>query len=93
MTENRRRSQPPGFVYLESESANITLATPPEASAAEPSRTMELGFEVDDLAALQAHFAEHGVAGFHSQSMGWGDVIEGHDSDGHRIIVYCFTRG
>ena len=93
MTENRRRSQPPGFVYLESESANITLATPPEASAAEPSRTMELGFEVDDLAALQAHFAEHGVAGFHSQSMGWGDVIEGHDSEGHRIIVYCFTRG
>jgi len=93
MTENLRRSQPPGFVYLESEAANMTLATPQEATAAEPSRTMELGFEVDDITALQAHFATQGVSGFRSQSMGWGDVIEGHDLDGHRVIVYCFTRG
>jgi len=34
-----------------------------------------------------------GVSGFPSQSMGCGDVIEGHDLDGHRVIVYCFTRG
>lgn len=92
MTENLRRSQAPGFVYLESAGGDITLATPQYAAAAEPSRTMELGFEVDDLPALQARFAEQGLTDFRSQSMGWGDVIEGHDPDGHRVIVYCFTR-
>lgn len=92
MTENLQRSHAPGFVYLESAGGNLTLATPQAAEAAEPSRTMELGFEVDDLSALRARFAEHGVSGFTSQSMGWGDVLEGHDSDGHRVIVYRFTR-
>ncbi len=92
MTENERRSHAPGFVYLESEAGDLTLATPQEATSAEPSRTMEIGFEVDDLSALQKRFAEQGVTGFQSQMMGWGDVIEGHDPDGHRVIVYCFTR-
>lgn len=92
MRENTQRSQPPGFVYLESDGGNLTLATPQEAVAAEPSRTMELGFEVDDIAALRAKFTEQHITGFEPQSMGWGEVLEGHDPDGHRIIVYCFTR-
>ncbi len=92
MTENLRRSHAPGFVYLESDGGDLSLATPQEAAAAEPSRTMELGFEVDDLTALQTRFAEQGIMGFHPQSMGWGEVIEGHDPDGHRVIVYCFKR-
>lgn len=91
MTENLRRSHAPGFVYLESDGASVTLATPQEATSAEPSRTMELGFEVDDLSALQARFAEKGVSGFRPQNMAWGEVIEGHDPDGHRVIVYRFT--
>ncbi len=92
LTENMQRSQAPGFVYLASEGGDLTLATPREAVAAEPSRTMELGFEVDDLNALQARFAAQGVTDFKPQSMGWGNVIEGHDPDGHRVIVYCFKR-
>lgn len=92
MTENLERSHAPGFVYLESAAGNLTLATPQEAAAAEPSRTMELGFETDDLDALRARFAEHGIRGFVPQSMGWGDVLEGRDPDGHRVIVYRFTN-
>lgn len=92
MTENLQRSHAPGFVYLASDGGDLTLATPQEALAAEPSRTMELGFEVDDLAALQARFEELGVTGFRPQSMGWSDVLEGHDPDGHRVIVYCFKH-
>lgn len=92
MVENLQRSQPPGFVYLESGGASITLATPQNAASAEPSRTMELGFEVDDLDALGRRLSEHGISGFEAQAMGWGDVIEGHDLDGHRVIAYCFAR-
>ncbi len=92
MTENERRSEPPNFVYLESASAAITLATPQNGAAAQPSRTMELGFEVDDLEAVRTRFAAHGVTGFEEQSMGWGDVLEGHDLDGYRVIVYRFNE-
>lgn len=92
MVENARRSHAPGFVYLESDGASVTLATPQEGDSARPSRTMELGFEVDDLPALKARFSEHGVVGFEAQAMGWGDVFEGHDVDGHRVIVYRFSR-
>jgi catechol 2,3-dioxygenase-like lactoylglutathione lyase family enzyme len=92
LREHRERSQPPGFVYLESDGCDVTLATPQATTGADPSRTMELGFETDDLTALQARFEEHGITGFRAQSMGWGDVIEGHDPDGHRVIVYSFSR-
>ena len=53
---------------------------------------MELGFEVDDLPKLQTRLTDAGITGFSAQAMGWGDVIEGHDLDGHRVIVYCFKR-
>ena len=93
MTERLDRSRPPGFVYLESSGADITLATPERDDAAGPSRTMELGFEVPDVAALRTRLEEHGVTGFTTQNMAWGDVIEGHDPDGHRIIIYRLTGG
>ena len=92
LTENAERSHAPGFVYLESDGAGITLATSQEVPGAEPSRTMELGFEVDDLRAVEARFTEHGITGFRSQSMGWGDVLEGHDFDGHRVILYSLVE-
>lgn len=92
MSENLERSEAPNFVYLESPGAAITLATPEAATAAEPSRTMELGFEAGDLAAVETALKEAGATGFQSQSMGWGDVLEGRDFDGHRVIVYCFRR-
>ena len=92
MVENLDRSHAPGFVYLESAGASVTLATPQTAATAEPSRTMELGFEVDDVVALLRRFSEFGTHDFVSQSMGWGDVLEGHDPDGHRVIVYRFRE-
>ena len=92
MTENLKLSHPPAFVYLQSAGGDLTLAKPRKAVAAEPSRTMELGFEVDDLAALQTRFTELGISGFQPQSMSWGDALEGHDPDGHRLIVYSFKR-
>ncbi len=90
MTENSQRSHPPGFVYLESAGGNLTRAASQQTVAAESSRTMEIGFEVDDLEELQARFAEQCVQGYAPRSMGWADVVEGHDPDDHRIIVYCF---
>ena len=92
MVENLERSHAPGFVYLESAGASVTLATQQTAARIEPSRSMELGFEVDDLAALAHRFSEIGVHDFVPQSMGWGDVLEGHDPDGHRVIVYKFRE-
>lgn len=92
MSKNLQRSHAPGFVYLQSDKGDLTLATAQGDGWAEPSRTMELGFEVNDLPALQARLEEQKVAGFHVQSMGWGDVLEGHDLDGYRVIIYCFKR-
>ncbi len=92
MVEDDRRSQPPGFVYLKSEGCDMTLAHPQEAPGAEPSRTMELGFEVEDIAAMKAHFAARGVPDFREESMGWGEAIELRDHDGHRVLIYSFKR-
>jgi catechol 2,3-dioxygenase-like lactoylglutathione lyase family enzyme len=91
MRENLQRSHAPGFVYLESDGVSVTLATREDGTPpAPPSPNMELGFEVDDLDAVRARFAERGITGFVPQSMGWGEVIEGHDADGHRVIIYQF---
>ena len=91
MRENERRSHAPGFVYLESEGLALTLATREDGQQpAPPSASTELGFEADDLGGVRDRFAERGFAGFVSQSMGWGDVLEGHDADGNRVIVYQF---
>ncbi len=90
MVEDPDRSHPPDFVYLRSDGCDVTLATPPKATGAEPSRTIELGFEVDDMAAMKAHLSASGIRNFGEQSMGWGEAIELSDSDGHRIVVYAF---
>jgi catechol 2,3-dioxygenase-like lactoylglutathione lyase family enzyme len=88
MTEDTRRSHPPAFVYLRSDGCDITIATPPEASGAQPSRTIELGFEVDDLAAMRAQLSASGVRDYREESMGWGKALELRDCDGHRIVIY-----
>ncbi len=88
MTENQERSHSPDFVYLESAGCHLTLAKRDFQSDQEPSRTMELGFLVDDLDALKTHLTARNVSAFKPQKMGWGEVIEGQDPDGHRVIVY-----
>ena len=92
MAEDARRSHPPTFVYLRSDGCDVTIATPPEATGAQPSRTIELGFEVDDLAAMKAHLSALGIADYREESMGWGQALELRDHDGHRVLVYSFNE-
>jgi catechol 2,3-dioxygenase-like lactoylglutathione lyase family enzyme len=91
MVEDARRSNPPGFVYLRSDGCDVTLASPHEASGAEPSRTMELGFEVDDIGAMKAHLSANGIPDYREESMGWGEAIVVRDPDGHRVVIYAFN--
>ncbi len=92
MVEDAGRSHPPAFVYLRSDGCDVTLAVPQGAGGAQPSYTIELGFEVDDIAAARAHLAARGVRDCREGSMGWGEAIELTDGDGHRVVVYSFRR-
>jgi hypothetical protein len=68
----------------------MTLASPQEATSEEPSRTMELGFEVDDIAAMKAHLSSCGIADYREESMGRGEALELNDNDGHRVLTCAF---
>lgn len=57
MVEDARRSHPPGFAYLRSDGCDVTLAAAREVPKAGPPRTVELGFEVDELPAMRARLA------------------------------------
>lgn len=92
MVEDEKRSHPPGFVYLKSAGADLTLATPQGASGAEPSHTVELGFEVDDVGGMKAHLSSLGIASYREESMGWGSGLEMRDLDGNRVLVYAFRN-
>jgi hypothetical protein len=61
--------------------------------SAPPSPTIELGFEVDDLAALRSRIDAQGRREYRAESMGWGQAIELVDDDGHRVVVYQFRGG
>jgi len=92
MKENAGRSHPPSFAYLESPGCAVTLTTPPDGSPVQASRSIELGFETDDLRAVRAAVEAAGVKDIRPQSMGWGDAVELRDPDGNRVIVYQFKR-
>ncbi|QEH32053.1 Glyoxalase-like domain protein [Aquisphaera giovannonii] len=92
MVEDARRSHPPSFVYLRSDGCDLTLATPPESSGAQPSRTIELGFLVDDIEAMKSHLSARGIRDHREESMGWGRALELRDEDGYRIVIYSFER-
>ena len=76
MTENTKRSHGDGFVYLESAGADITIAKPEAGGKAEPSPTMEMGFETSDLADTRTRLERIATSTVESKSMGWGEVIE-----------------
>src|SRR5579883_1343325 len=92
MTEDARRSHPPGFAYLRSPGCDVTLASPPNAGGVTPSRAIELGFEVEDIAAVRAHLSALAIRDYREESMGWGEALELRDPDGHRVLVYSFER-
>ncbi len=93
MVEDARRSHPPGFAYLRSDGCDVTLAAAREVPKAGPPRTVELGFEVDELPAMRARLASRGIEDYRDESMGWGSALELRDPDGHRIVVYSFKGG
>ena len=86
------RSHPPTFAYLKSSGCDLTLTTLHEAEAPEPSKTVEFGFETDDLAGLKERLAPVGITDVSTQTMGWGNAIELRDPDGNRVIAYEFTN-
>ena len=92
MIEDPRRSHPPTFVYLRSDGCDVTLATPQESGGAQPSPTMELGFEVEDIAAMKSHLSARGIRDHREEAMGWGRALELRDFDGHRVVIYSFER-
>jgi catechol 2,3-dioxygenase-like lactoylglutathione lyase family enzyme len=93
MVEDTRRSHPPAFAYLRSDGCDLTLASPRWAAGAEPSPTVEIGFEVDDIAAMRARLSACGITGARGESMGWGEALELRDRDGYRIVIYALNEG
>lgn len=88
LQEDARRSHPPDFVYLTSSGAGLTLARPDASTVARPSPTVELGFATDDVDAVERRLRAIGVASLERRSMGWGEALESHDLDGHRVVIY-----
>ena len=86
------RSHPPTFAYLNSSGCALTLTTLHEAEAPEPSRTVEFGYETDDLAGFKERLAPLGITEVSTRTMDWGNAIELKDPDGHRVIVYEFKH-
>lgn len=88
LAEDQDRSHPPSFAYLRSPAADLTLME--RRAAAQPSApaaTLEIGFVVDDVTPWRRRLEEAHVQ-CQPQSMGWGDALELHDPDGHRVIIY-----
>ena len=92
MVEDLQRSHPPTFAYLASPGCAITMTIPNETAKPDASRTMEMGFETDDLATLRERLKNRGHQGAVDKSMGWADAVELRDPDGYRIVVYQFGR-
>jgi hypothetical protein len=82
----------PTLIYLHSEGYDLTLACTSELTGAEPSRTMELGFEVDDFSLVKEHLTSRGVRQFREESMGWRSAVELRDPEGHRILIYALRH-
>ena len=92
MSEDDRRSHPPGFVYLRSSGCDVTLANSAAANGATTPHSVELGFGVDNITATRDHLSAVGFRNYREETMGWGEAMELSDPDGHRILVYTFER-
>ena len=87
LVEDSHRSHAPGFVYLRGDGCDITLAAPEHGTASAPTRSIELGFEAEDLELVGRKLAE-AKRPVVQQTMGWGSAVETKDLDGHRVIIY-----
>ena len=92
LTEDARRSEPPHFFYLESEGAALTIGKPRQDDAPKPTASFEIGFEVADIQVARQKLESAGVRDLKEETMHWGDAIETHDPDGHRIVLYVLKK-
>ena len=92
MKEDTTRSHPPTFAYLESAGCAVTMTTPPDGGVIQPSHSIELGFETEDISAFRMALESAGISDARPQTMGWGEAVELRDPDGNRIIVYQLKR-
>lgn len=53
----------------------------------QPGNAVELGFEVEDVGAMQQRLGERAAV----QQMGWGEAIETADPDGNKLNLYRFV--
>ena len=81
-------SEPPSFFYLNSGACSLTLQTATDIGQQAVSRSIELGFKVDDVAAAQSLLAQAGVELGTEQQMGWGSALEARDPDGNRLNIF-----
>ena len=86
---NAERSAPPGFVLFEAGGATLTLQdeTTPGAIIG-PSDSVEIGFSVNDVAAVRQKLLAFGVEVGEPEQMGWGDALSARDPDGHRLNLF-----
>ncbi|MBA3868074.1 MAG: VOC family protein [Anaerolineae bacterium] len=89
LVENVERSHPPSFALLQAGDCTVTLqdANVPSASFAK-TESIELGFEVDDIAATQQRLKDAGATISEQQQMVWGGGFDAFDLDGHRLTIY-----
>lgn len=89
LEQDRERSAPPSFMLLRAGACTLTLqdaATPGAAFGA--TESVEIGFAVDDVAAMRSQLEAIGGSVGELQQMGWGDGFDATDPDGHRITVF-----
>lgn len=89
LIEDQERSAPPGFFLLAAGGCNLTLqdSSAPGAAFA-TTDSIELGFAVDDVAAVREQLVLWGSAVSNVQEMGWGSGCDARDPDGHRLTIY-----
>lgn len=89
LTEDPDRSAPPGFYLLRAGSATLTLQTMKTPGAETgPAGSIELGFTVDDVAALAQRLTRLGYLVGRVQQMGWGTALDARDPEGHRLNLF-----
>lgn len=88
LTVDTERTNRPCFVLLRAANCMVILqqaASTPATS--DPDSPLELGFEVDDVSAMQRKLGDRAVV----QQMGWGSAIETRDPEGTRLNLFRWS--
>ena len=89
LTVDKERSNPPSFLLLRAENCMVILQDAKAMeSAPDGIRSVELGFQVEDVAAMKEKLGDRARV----QSMGWGNAIETEDPNGIRLNLYRLSE-